>query len=251
MPDFLNAINHHPTPEQAFRQAREQHKRDRATLDRLDARGAPHSSRASSKSPGHLDGLAVVYNSVTEIREGNLRLREIVRPGSMRLPSGGRDVVSRMNHDANRHLGRTASGSLTITDSAEGVRFRVRLPNTSVGHDVAELVRSGELRGCSFMFSIPDGGQSFRRAPDGTLLREITRYTLYELGPVISPAYLATTVGHDVGVMRSDDQADSEMAGRMLFNLDWGRSRAIPVPPSLSPIQVRYADLRDVRLEAA
>jgi uncharacterized protein len=244
----LGVHDHTPTPAQAFERARRQHQRDRLRMADLDRRAVTTPAARRLTNPGYLDGLAVVYNSVTVLHEGGVTLRELVRPDSMRLPPGGRDVVSRFNHDPNQHLGRMASGSLVLTDTPQGVRFRVRLPNTTVGQDVAELVRAGELRGASFTFTVPPGGQDFRRTPDGGLMRTINRFTLYELGPVISPAYLSTTVGHDAGAPRSDDEAEGELAGRVLFTLDWTRARSCPVPAGLRTTEVRYAELHDVRL---
>lgn len=237
--------DHTPTPAAAFARARRRFERDRLRSADLDRRGDTPAPRRSTKtgSPGTLRGLAIVHDSPAIIHEGGTQIWEVVRPKSLRLPTR-RDVLSALNHSSDHLIGRTANGSLVLEETPEGVRFTTRLPDTSVGHDVAVMARDGLLRGCSFQFTIPAGGQSFRRAPDGKLLRTITAYTLYELGPVVTPAYPTTTL--EAGDRSADEDA---LGRRVAFTLAWGGARAVDPPISMRErVEQRSFAVVDVEL---
>ncbi|VTU02782.1 Gp35 OS=Streptomyces phage phiC31 GN=35 PE=4 SV=2: Peptidase_U35 [Gemmataceae bacterium] len=130
----------------------------------------------------------ITYNSPAQIFERGKRFTEVIRPGAFRRTlAAGRDVISTFNHDVNRLLGRTASGTLRLTDSPEGLRYEVELPESAA--DVRELLTRGDLRGSSF-FAFPhrDGGERWTRD-----LREVLSLELVELGPVVNPAYPTST----------------------------------------------------------
>ena len=53
-------------------------------------------------------------------------------------------------HEDNSILASTKNGSLTFEDRDDGLYFSFELPNTRLGDDVQELVRTGLVDGCSF-----------------------------------------------------------------------------------------------------
>lgn len=137
-----------------------------------------------------LRGIAAVYNSPAVVTERGRSFNEVIRQGAFRnaLASGG-DVLVTFNHDPNQMLGRTSSGTARLTDSAEGLRFEVELPDTSVGRDVKTLVSRGDLKGASFTFGVRKGGESWSGST-----RELSDLYLMELGPVASPVYRDTSL---------------------------------------------------------
>lgn len=126
----------------------------------------------------------IPYNAPTRINERGKTFTEIIRPGAFaRALAAKRDVIATFNHDLSQLLGRSASGTLRLSDSAEGLRYEVDLPE-SAGY-VRELLERGDLRGSSFTaLPIPDGGERWRRD-----YRELLALELIELGPVVAPAY--------------------------------------------------------------
>jgi phage head maturation protease len=60
--------------------------------------------------------------------------------------------------------------------------------------DIMELVARRDVRGASFTFTVDKGGEGFTTDENGRAIREIRAATLYELGPVVQPAYPATSV---------------------------------------------------------
>ncbi len=103
------------------------------------------------------------------------------------------DVRALYNHDASLMLGRTAAGTLKLTEDSVGLAYEVTLPNTQLAHDVAENLRVGNISGSSFSFRIAD--ESWTRE-NGADIRTITKIeTLFDVGPVTYPAYQSSTSG--------------------------------------------------------
>lgn len=102
------------------------------------------------------------------------------------------DVKLFLNHDRDKLLGRTKSGTLQLSIDEVGLKFRCELPNTSVGHDVMELVKRGDLSQCSFGFTVAEDEWDRR---DGKAIRTIKKInTLEEISLVSIPAYDDTDV---------------------------------------------------------
>lgn len=154
----------------------------------------------------------IPYDAPTVITENGKTFREVIRAGAFaRALAGGREVISTFNHDLGRLLGRTASNTLRLADSAEGLRYEVTLPETA--EDVRELLARGDLRGSSFTaFPLPVGGEKWTAAAGrgGLPLRELTGLELLELGPVVLPAYPASDAD-----LRSADPGQPTGGGRL------------------------------------
>jgi HK97 family phage prohead protease len=142
-----------------------------------------------------LTGLAAVYDSPTQIFEKGRRFTEIVRAGAFRhaLQSGG-DILATFNHNADNLLGRTSSGTLRLSDSKEGLRFEIELPDTPLGNTIRELTKRGDIKGASFAFDVRNKGKQNAGEVWNGDTRELTDLYLHELGPVTQPAYESTKV---------------------------------------------------------
>ena len=100
------------------------------------------------------------------------------------------DVRALFNHEPDHLLGRSSTGSLRLSEDGHGLRYEVDLPNTTLGRDVAELLRRGDISGSSFGFkTISD---SWGETDDGYPLRTLTEVALRDVGPVTFPAYTST-----------------------------------------------------------
>ena len=61
-----------------------------------------------------------------------------------------------LQHDPNKLLGRTASGTLKLKEDERGLQFRCAMPDTQLGHDTHEMIKRGDLNACSFGFMLGD-----------------------------------------------------------------------------------------------
>lgn len=130
------------------------------------------------------------------------------------------DVRCFLDHDSSKLLGRTSSGTLTLTVDEVGLRFRCVLPNTSVGRDAMELVKRGDLNQCSFGFTVKEDAWT----PGEIMHRSINKIgQLLEISLVSIPAYDDTDV---MVASRSMQEAVNELEKRKLeLRLDLARLR--------------------------
>ena len=110
------------------------------------------------------------------------------------------DVVCRFDHE--EPLGRSSSGTLRMKVDNIGLYYECDVPDTQCGRDTATLIERGDIQGSSFAFRATvvewmDEGES------GSV-RMIKDCNLYDVGPVVFPAYASTTTG-----VRSADDANA------------------------------------------
>lgn len=139
-----------------------------------------------------VQGYAVVWNRLSVDLGG---FRERILPGAfdkmLNRQRGKTDLVSYYNHDQNFLLGRESSGTLEVFQDDKGLGYRVYPPMTRA--DVVESIQRRDVKGSSFTFSINQGGEGFVTDENGRAIREVRDANIYEMGPVVNPAYPSTT----------------------------------------------------------
>jgi len=133
-------------------------------------------------------GYAIVFNSESRDLGG---FTEFVAPEALdEALERNADVLALYNHDYSNVLGRQSSETLKLYKDERGVRFELDLPETTLGRDVYELVKRGDLKGNSFGFTVEKDNWEKR---DGNVIRTIEKIKdLYEISIVSLPAYEAT-----------------------------------------------------------
>lgn len=105
------------------------------------------------------------------------------------------DVIMCFNHNVDSILARTTSGTLTLSTDDEGLRFEFEAPATSLGNDMVELVRRGDISKCSFKFTVEEDEWLYASKENGLeyderTIRKIDK--LYDVSLVVYPAYTDT-----------------------------------------------------------
>ena len=137
-----------------------------------------------------ITGYAAVFNSITTIGD----FTEVIRSGAFtQALTGGKNIKALYHHQPEAILGTTQAGTLKLEQDAHGLRFEIALPDTTTGNDLAVLVERGDVAGCSFGFSVRDGGEVWTDA-NGAILRELTDLDLMEITLTADPAYSDTQV---------------------------------------------------------
>jgi len=77
----------------------------------------------------------------------------ISRTAFKKTLADGSNVRALQNHDDNRILGSTDSGTLVLEQSDDGLVCRCELPNTSYANDIYEIINRGDCQTMSFGFS--------------------------------------------------------------------------------------------------
>lgn len=147
--------------------------------------------RADGKESRTISGYAIVFNKWSQNFGG--WFREKVDPTAV-SDVLEQDTVALFNHDNNLILARNKK-SLKLSVDDTGLKYTFEAPNTTVGNDLLENVRNGNISGSSFSFTIKE--QSWAKSDsqdveeDRTILK-IER--LIDVSPVVHPAYLDSTV---------------------------------------------------------
>lgn len=136
-------------------------------------------------------GTAVVFNQLSENLGG---YREQIEAGAFDGCDMA-DVRCLINHDDNRVLGRTTSGTLRLSRDAQGVHFEDDPPNTSYAHDLAMCMDRGDVDQCSFSFTVAPGGSEWSEDPEtGGEIRTVKKIArLWDVSVVTYPAYPQTS----------------------------------------------------------
>ena len=137
--------------------------------------------------PGkRIAGYAAVFNSATEIAGA---FREVIEPGAFkRAIEASQDTVALINHNPDRMLGRTRSGTLELQEDARGLSFSIDPPDTQDARELLTLMERGDISGASFAFRVAPGGErwDYRSKPP---VRTLTDLDLLDVSVVVSPAY--------------------------------------------------------------
>lgn len=134
-------------------------------------------------------GIAIPFGSLSEDLGGFV---ELWHPGAVdRTLAEGLDVRALVNHDPASIIGRTKAGTLRLRKADDGLHVEITPPDTTVGRDVLESVRRGDVDGMSIGFRVMPGGERFERRADHHV-RIITDARIVETSIVTFPAYSAT-----------------------------------------------------------
>lgn len=136
--------------------------------------------------PRRLVGFAARYGVVANIGPFRERISPYAFAGS--IGEGRADVLALLDHNPEKVLGRTKSGTLRLDDQAEGLAFEIDAPDTGAGRDALALAARGDLGGASIGFIVEDEASE-------NDIRIIRRARLLEISIVSSwPAYSGTEV---------------------------------------------------------
>lgn len=124
-----------------------------------------------------ITGYAIVFDqrSLPLFRDARSETREMIAPEAVSADMlAGQDIRMLIDHDTSRLLARSRQGTGTLSYDVDktGVRFQFDAPHTADGDAALELVRRGDLCGCSFAFRIDDAEASISRGPDEELLAQ-------------------------------------------------------------------------------
>lgn len=137
-----------------------------------------------------VQGYAVLFNTMSCDLGG---FTEVIKPESLDGVDLS-DVALVYAHDNNSILARASAGNLTTKVDDTGLFFSAELPKTTLGNDVLTNVEVGNLKGMSFAFTIPDGGDEWTRQDNGLLHTVNQIGVISELTITAYPAYSQTSV---------------------------------------------------------
>lgn len=144
-----------------------------------------------------VSGYFAVFDQPTELWPGE---NEVIKRGAFTASLKKEEVVALWNHDSQKVLGRTSNDTLELEEDEHGLRGTLHIAPTTYGKDVYQLIKRGDLVGCSFGFFVDDYRDI---AKDGTVTHEITKAQLLEVSVVTWPQYEQT----EIAVRSKNDSA--------------------------------------------
>lgn len=159
-------------------------------MDNLERRNFVHKFEIrSDDSGGHIiSGYAIIFNQPSE----DMGFIETVDPHAL----DGldlRQVFCLYNHDFASVLARTDTGTLKLNVDSKGLAFTCQIPNTTLGADVYENIRNGNVQGMSFGFTVDEDQWDLDNK--GNKTRRILKLgSLSEISVTCIPAYPETSV---------------------------------------------------------
>jgi HK97 family phage prohead protease len=155
------------------------------------------------------------YASVFNEPSLPLPFTEIVKPGAFKRSLQSRNRMMLLwNHDTSNPLASTRNGSLQLVEDERGLKVTATLPETTLGRDLAVLVKTGVIDAMSFGFSVRKDSWS----QDGNT-RYLEDVSLYEVSLVSTPAYEQTSGTVSV---RSTDGISPDVLADALLRIESG-----------------------------
>lgn len=248
-------------------------------------RSVPFEQRDANEGDGlTLDGYGAVFGEPTRIDSWEGVFDEEIARGAFKKSLSERTPVLQFDHGRHPMVGSIPLGSFEdLREDDKGLYVRAALHDNWLVHPVRDAIKSNAIPGMSFRFQVvkdewrdtagkvvkPDDvtrllWASDRNNPDTILKRTLKEVRLFEVGPVVFPAYEGTSVGvrsQELVTLLSDPQVRAE-AARLLVGTPSepseaegasGEGRAAPSdeepPPALpSPVPSSAARARALKL---
>lgn len=148
----------------------------------------------ASQDSRKVEGKAIAFNSVSCDLGGFVE--RIVPEAIDEDIINNSDIFFLLNHSDDRGIlarKRNGLGSLTTDIREDGVYFSFDAPKTSLGDELLEYLRRGDVTQCSFAFTVKD--DNWERKQDDTYIRTILQFhRIYDMSAVFTPAYDDTKV---------------------------------------------------------
>ena len=141
-----------------------------------------------------IEGRSIVFNSLSQDFGG---WKEEISPDAISDEIiNASDILFLLNHSDSRGIlgrKRKGSGSLSTEIREDGVYFSFDAPQTSLGDELLEYLRRGDITQCSFAFTVDD--DDWKEQEDGSYIRTIKKFhKIYDMSAVYTPAYTDTEV---------------------------------------------------------
>lgn len=142
-----------------------------------------------------LEGYAAVFNKTARIASWGGDFDEVILPGAFARSLAKRTPVMQFEHGRDARVGAVPIGAIEdIHEDTQGLYVRARLFDNPVIEPVRQAIESKAINGMSFRFQVTDDGDNWTKRKGDVDLRQITETDTSECGPVVFPAYDATTV---------------------------------------------------------
>ena len=154
----------------------------------------------------YIEGYAIVFNKWSRDLGGFI---ERIAPESVQGVTW-EGVIGTRNHNQDVILGKVPRTMEIKTDS-HGVFYSIEVPDNTAGKDTLVSINRGDISGSSFTFTIDTDGEKWEKPEKRgePYRRTIQKMNVYEMGPVVSPAYMQTDTSvakRSLGMLKDDEE---------------------------------------------
>lgn len=181
-----------------------------------------------------LEGYAAVFNTPTAIQEFAGRFNEQIAPGAFNKTLTERKPVLQFDHGRDARTGSVPIGKIVEAKEDErGLYLKARMFDNATVEPIRQAIEGGAIDGMSFRFRVlrdewtAADGRSLRGADlddalasDEMPSRTIQEVELYEAGPVVFPAYEATSVGVRSMLTSLSDEEREDLLAELIGRAD-------------------------------
>lgn len=159
-------------------------------MNKIERRNINHEFRVSDDAQPTISGYAAIFDSPTDI--AGLWTEEIDPHAFDAVIAANPDCRALFNHDANCVLGRTTSGTLSLSVDARGLAYTITPPDTQMARDLIVSMKRKDITGSSFGFCC--ARDQWTDNEDGSVTRRILEVAeLLDCSVVTYPAYDSAT----------------------------------------------------------
>lgn len=134
---------------------------------------------------------------------------ETIEPNALEGVLEISDILCLLNHNEDKGVlarSNKGVGSLELEIDDKGLKYRFEAPNTTLGEELLEGLKRGDISASSFAFVV--GEDKWTKRDDGTYLRSIGKIKeMFDVSPVYRAAYESTSVKADT---RGMDEAKAK-----------------------------------------
>ncbi len=142
-----------------------------------------------------LEGYAAVFNSPTLINDWDGEYEETIAPGAFKRTINARTPVLQFDHGQHPVLGSIPIGAVeSLAEDTRGLFVRARLFDNWMTEPVRQAIDAKAIDGMSFRFQVVQDQRTEPKNAGELRTRLIKEVRLFELGPVVFPAYSDTSV---------------------------------------------------------
>jgi HK97 family phage prohead protease len=167
--------------------------------------------RSIDSSGRRLEGYVAVFNTRSRIPDRGGDFEEMIHPGfaDRSLRDNGFPIMQ-FDHGKDPRVGTVPIGVYTDFDKDQrGYHVEGELFDNPVVEPVRQAIKGRAIKGMSFRFKVAKGGDKWERRHGSIDLRHVTDADVPEAGPVVFPAYSATTVSvRSLLATYSDEERD-------------------------------------------
>ncbi|WP_233681469.1 HK97 family phage prohead protease [Macrococcoides caseolyticum] len=139
-----------------------------------------------------VEGYALKFNTWSENLGGFI---ETISPDALKNTKL-EDVRLLFNHDWSNVLARQTADNLELSIDEVGLRFKAKLPNTTLGRDLYEQIRANNINQCSFEFTLEKDGEDIKYDSKESIYKRTVKAIkrIREISIVSLPAYKTSDV---------------------------------------------------------